>query len=708
MANCDSTELPDDAFTPPDGGGSGTGDVVGPAASTDEALVRYDGITGKLIQNSGVTLDDSNELFGATIDVLNNTINNAHSLEMPAIGTPQYSSMGGIQSTTHSAGLVAGGAISNNGDGTIAVASGDGLIRASDSNLVTLYSCEWAADASTVLVDNSINYVFLSFVSLIADPIVATAVTKPTDLNTNILIGAVYREGDELHISTAGSYVITDHITKIINRFQDTEYFQHGSGAQISEVGTRSIANTAGLFYEGLNKILTIAQDTSGAAPGGDTFEAFYRDGIGGWTTHEESVTAAVFAGVGLNDATSGGTFIGSHTQNVTVTIDSVGATDTFKWKYFDNDGVTVIETTGVAITGLAQTLIDGVTVTFAAITGHTLNDAWTFSGRLSTQIDNTQYDDGSGILATLTVNRYGVHWIYLDVHGHIASLFGVDNYGLADAQDAQPPTSLPPEFETHARLIGKVIIQKSAAVFETIENNYGELFQGSVAVEHNANEIKWSGGTQSEIADGASNIAFDFDTDAAYTLGKLAAWSNNAVEKVYIDNDGSVRASTGTISFYVSSTKNTRITRSGDTLGVSGNAGTEVQLGHSNLGTTNTHLSELGLNFPRSSGGATSVVRIGAVSASALAKILQVNGQSFSDGGTAQTNNIKGGNLEIEAGSPAPSATNADGGDVIITGGTGSGTGSNGLVLMTNLPTADPVVTGALWNDAGTLKISP
>lgn len=40
----------------------GSGDVVGPASATDNAIARYDLTTGKLIQNSGVTIDDSNNL----------------------------------------------------------------------------------------------------------------------------------------------------------------------------------------------------------------------------------------------------------------------------------------------------------------------------------------------------------------------------------------------------------------------------------------------------------------------------------------------------------------------------------------------------------------------------------------------------------------------------------------------------------------------
>ena len=42
--------------------GGGSGDVIGPASSTDNAIVRFDLTTGKLIQNSGVTIDDSNNV----------------------------------------------------------------------------------------------------------------------------------------------------------------------------------------------------------------------------------------------------------------------------------------------------------------------------------------------------------------------------------------------------------------------------------------------------------------------------------------------------------------------------------------------------------------------------------------------------------------------------------------------------------------------
>lgn len=48
--------------TPAGGGGGGSGDVVGPASSTDTALARFDGATGKLLQDSPVSVTDNGSL----------------------------------------------------------------------------------------------------------------------------------------------------------------------------------------------------------------------------------------------------------------------------------------------------------------------------------------------------------------------------------------------------------------------------------------------------------------------------------------------------------------------------------------------------------------------------------------------------------------------------------------------------------------------
>lgn len=101
------------------------------------------------------------------------------------------------------------------------------------------------------------------------------------------------------------------------------------------------------------------------------------------------SVSPVIFTGSGLQDAISGGTYSGTATNTYTVIIDATGTPDTFKWQ--KNVGAF---TTGVSITGAAQTLTDGVTITFAATTGHTLTDQWVIAGRYQT--DLTQWQDSS------------------------------------------------------------------------------------------------------------------------------------------------------------------------------------------------------------------------------------------------------------------------------------------------------------------------
>jgi len=82
------------------------------------------------------------------------------------------------------------------------------------------------------------------------------------------------------------------------------------------------------------------------------------------------------FTGSGLNDMTAGGTFTGPTSLDYRVQIDATGTPDTFEWS---DDGGATWDATGVAITGGVQTLNNGVTITFAATTGHTLSNRWDF-----------------------------------------------------------------------------------------------------------------------------------------------------------------------------------------------------------------------------------------------------------------------------------------------------------------------------------------
>lgn len=86
------------------------------------------------------------------------------------------------------------------------------------------------------------------------------------------------------------------------------------------------------------------------------------------------TIGTAVFSGVGLDDLSSSGSYTDTVETTYLVEIDGTGTPDTFKWS--DDNGASY--TSGVNITGAAQALSNGVSITFLATTGHTLADVWT------------------------------------------------------------------------------------------------------------------------------------------------------------------------------------------------------------------------------------------------------------------------------------------------------------------------------------------
>ena len=78
---------------------AGAGDVVGAASSTDNALVRFDGTTGKVIQNSTATLDDSGNLDVTSAKADYYDLDTAASAPAYAQGRTFWDAGNGTQST---------------------------------------------------------------------------------------------------------------------------------------------------------------------------------------------------------------------------------------------------------------------------------------------------------------------------------------------------------------------------------------------------------------------------------------------------------------------------------------------------------------------------------------------------------------------------------------------------------------------------------
>lgn len=88
------------------------------------------------------------------------------------------------------------------------------------------------------------------------------------------------------------------------------------------------------------------------------------------------AINSAISSGSGLDDLTASGTFSGGASKDFVVKISALGTPDSFKWS---SDGGQTFSA-NVAITGAAQSLSDGVSITFGATTGHTLDDNWLIS----------------------------------------------------------------------------------------------------------------------------------------------------------------------------------------------------------------------------------------------------------------------------------------------------------------------------------------
>lgn len=103
-----------------------------------------------------------------------------------------------------------------------------------------------------------------------------------------------------------------------------------------------------------------------------------------GIVIRSRTIGEITFTGSGLNDMTNGGEFTGNSDIEYEVEIDGTGTPDTFKWSKGVPGGILVEQETLVPITGLDQTLADGVTIKFDATTGHVLGEKWAFTARFA------------------------------------------------------------------------------------------------------------------------------------------------------------------------------------------------------------------------------------------------------------------------------------------------------------------------------------
>lgn len=418
----------------------GDGDIIGPASSTDEAVARWDGTTGKLLQDGTATLDDSGNLDLAagnliTSGLVDGVDVSAHdhsggdngekvpdtSIEIFAPPASPFATLRDALETIVSAGTNQGAYITDGGGGTIDVGAVYGYMRKTDSPLGVLASFVFGGSTGHAIPSGEVRFVGIEYNGGSYQASLKSADTW--NGHDEFRLGSVANEGGTLHIVNSPKIAI-DALERIEHRFFDTrplEYASRLGGLRFGETGTRNLTLTEGELYDGLTEHPITAKDTSGS----DTFDAYYRDGGSGWT----KVSA-------------------------------------------------------------------------------------------QTQWDNQKYDDGSGTLQFVSVGQYGVHWLYLEADDTVVSVYGQGNYAtLADAQEAQPPASLPLRLtpKGHAALGAKVIYQRNAGTLSQIDSAFEQVFSGTGVVDH---------AELSNLQGGAAGEKYHTTAEQNASLAKVGTWS--------------------------------------------------------------------------------------------------------------------------------------------------------------------------------------
>lgn len=323
------------------------------------------------------------ELIKDDLLLLDDQVLVTEDLNLRYLGDSTYKSIQDWSDTTQSGGRISGGAILDDGDGTITVSAGSGIIKCTDDNVGPNYFFNWEEDSSLVLVDNDVNYVYITCSGMI--PTIYSTIDRDTITLTNeITLGRVLRNGTDLHIIDSG--VQLDNLPRREHeRLLAVRGAERATGMVVAETGNRFLTATAGVFYLGSNREETAAQDTTG-------------------------------------------------TDRIT---------------YWYNDGA------------------------WQSITDQTV-------------VDNLQFNNYGVGLANLTVQHYGVHWVYIHYDGDINIVYGTGNYILANAENAVAPSTLPDSLSSFGLLVAKIIVKQNDPNFTSIGSAFEKVFPTTAVQIHN------------------------------------------------------------------------------------------------------------------------------------------------------------------------------------------------------------------------------
>lgn len=186
-----------------------------------------------------------------------------------------------------SAGVVDGGLLTDNLDGTVSIASAVSTIRASTDPHGTLYGVATPAQLNIALTDNATNYLYLNYNGASTAFAVTTTETIPNGLD-KVLSYEIHRNGNVLHYIDQRNLTI-DSIRKANDLHGLLSRFGHDSGGTVLGSNGLAITVTAGEFHRRFEAIPHTAFDTSIAGTANANVFVLWNHVAGVYTATENS-----------------------------------------------------------------------------------------------------------------------------------------------------------------------------------------------------------------------------------------------------------------------------------------------------------------------------------------------------------------------------------------------------------------------------------
>ena len=177
---------------------------------------------------------------------------------------------------------------------------------------------------------------------------------------------------------------------------------------------------------------------------------------------------------------------------------------------------------------------------------------AWGWTSSWSNAfVDNFRYDDGDGVLWTVSNNDYWVHYVYIinNEPSSLAVQYWQGNYATVSEAEAAWVPVWPPQIEWVWSLIWRVIIERDADAFDQIDSALTETFAMWWATQHNwLAWIDW--GTTNEyyhltsaqhtqqLADQAVATSDDVTFNSVTAWSYTGTWAGQPIWSSYINLD--------------------------------------------------------------------------------------------------------------------------------------------------------------------------